>query len=88
MENECPFCCVVATELFMAFDAAKSALEQAKARALLAVDTLLSAARPEKDALLRLDALAAEGHWPTADWAIGLKRKAAPKEAAELTDLH
>ena len=44
-----------ARELFLAFDAVTSALEQAEAReaqAQLAVATLLSAARPAQDALM------------------------------------
>ena len=90
-DDEDPFCRLVALvgeELLLEFEAAKSALGQAKERAQLAVTTLLSAARPAQDALLRLEALAAEGPWPTAAWAIGLKRKAADREEAELNDLH
>ena len=90
-DDEDPFSRLVALvgeELILEFEAAKSTLGQAKQRAQLAVTTLLSAARPAQDALLRLEALAAEGPWPTAAWAIGLKRKAADREEAELNDLH
>jgi hypothetical protein len=41
--DEYPFDVVAATELFLAFDVAKSALVQAEERAQLAVATLLSA---------------------------------------------
>ena len=61
--DEYLFDVVAATELFLAFDAAKSVLVQAEERAELAVASLLSAARPAQDALLRLEALVVEFYW-------------------------
>jgi hypothetical protein len=87
--DEYLFDVVAATELFLAFDAAKSALVQAEERAQLAVASLLSAARPAQDALLRLEALAAECYWgvpisPNAAHFMCLKREAAAREVAVL----
>ena len=85
--DEDPFRCVVAMELLLEFDVAKSALVQAEERAQLAGAALLSVARPAQDALLRLEALAGpllRAHSPL----MRLKREVAAKEAAELNDLH
>jgi hypothetical protein len=56
-------------ELLRAFEAAKNALVYAKERAQQGVTTVLSAARPAQDELLRLEALAVEGCWGGPDLA-------------------